>query len=171
MQYADVALWQREWLQGEVLERQMAYWQEQLAEVPVLHLPTDYARPAVQSFRGGHADVQVAAELLEQVRELSQQEGATLFMTLLASFEVVLGRLSGQEDFAVGTPIANRTQAEMEGVIGFFVNTLVLRADLSGQPSFREVLRRVRERCLGAYAHQDVPFEKLVEVLAARSVI
>ncbi len=165
LQYADYALWQREWLQGEVLEAQLAYWRKQLAEVPPLGLPTDHPRPAVQTLRGASQRFQVPLMVAEELRVLSQQEQVTLFMTLLASLQVLLLRYSGQSDISVGTPIANRRQAEIEGVIGFFVNTLVMRTDLSGNPTFVEVLQRVREVCLGAYAHQDVPFEQVVEAL------
>ncbi|HTK08291.1 MAG TPA: amino acid adenylation domain-containing protein, partial [Ktedonobacteraceae bacterium] len=166
MQYADYALWQRQWLQGAVLEAQLDYWRQQLASNTPLDLPTDYPRPAVQMYRGAHLQWQIPLELTEALRTLSQQQHVTLFMTLLASFQVLLQRYSGQHDISVGTPIANRRQTEIEGLIGFFVNTLVLRSDLSGDPSFVELLQRVREVCLGAYAHQDVPFEQVVEALA-----
>ncbi|MBD0328231.1 MAG: non-ribosomal peptide synthetase, partial [Pyrinomonadaceae bacterium] len=165
IQYADYALWQRQWLQGEVLDKQLAYWKQQLADLPVLQLPTDHPRPAVQSFEGAEQFLVLSEKLSEGLRALSQREGVTLFMTLLAAFQVLLQRYSGQSEVVVGSPIAGRNRAEVEGLIGFFVNTLVLRTDFSGEPSFREVLRRVREVCLGAYAHQDVPFEKLVEEL------
>ena len=165
IQYGDFAVWQREWLQGEVLEQQLSYWRQQLAALPVLELPTDRARPAVQSYRGAHHSFRLAPELAAGLKELSQQEGVTLYMTLLAAFQVLLSRYSGQEDIVVGTDIANRNRAEIEPLIGFFINQLVLRTDLSGGPSFAELLGRVREVCLGAYAHQDVPFEKLVEEL------
>ena len=165
IQYADFAVWQRQWLQGEVLERQVQYWREHLAAVPPLELPTDHPRPAQQSFRGARQSLLLPTTLQEQLKTLSQREGVTLFMTLLAAFQVLLARYSGQSDLAIGTPIANRTRAEVEGLIGFFVNTLVLRANLSGNPPFVEVLKRMREVALGAYAHQDVPFEKIVEDL------
>jgi amino acid adenylation domain-containing protein len=165
LQYADFAAWQRQWLQGEVLEAQVRYWTQQLGEAAPLELPTDYPRPATQTFRGARQSLWLPTLLSEGLKRLSQCEGVTLFMTLLAAFQVLLSQYSGQSDISVGTPIANRTRAELEGLIGFFVNTLVLRGDLSGNPSFRELLKRVREVCLGAYAHQDVPFEKLVEVL------
>ncbi|HZI73802.1 MAG TPA: condensation domain-containing protein, partial [Gemmatimonadales bacterium] len=167
IQYGDYAVWQRQWLQGEVLERQMGYWKKQLEGMPgALELPTDRPRPAVQSFEGGLEMRSVAPELWEGLKRLSRQEGATLFMTLLAAYEVLLARYSGQQDFAVGTPVANRSRMETEGLIGFFLNTLVMRAKLGGKPSFRELLGRVRESALGGYAHQDVPFERLVEELA-----
>jgi amino acid adenylation domain-containing protein len=165
IQYADYAIWQRQWLQGPVLDKQLAYWRQQLAELPVLQLPTDYPRPAVPSFRGASHYLTIPQRVTEALRELSQREGATLFMTLLAAFQTLLQRYSGQQQIVVGSPIAGRNRAEIEGLIGFFVNTLVLRTDFQGEPSFRELLRRVREVCLGAYAHQDVPFEKLVEEL------
>ncbi|HEU5133283.1 MAG TPA: condensation domain-containing protein, partial [Pyrinomonadaceae bacterium] len=166
VQYADYAAWQREWLQGEVLEEELRYWREQLAGAPqVLELPTDRVRPAVQSYRGGHEEFAFSKELSDGLKELSRREGVTMFMLLLAAFQVLLSRYSGSEDIVVGTPIAGRRHKEVEGLIGFFVNSLVLRTDVSGNPSFRELLKRVREVCLGAYAHQDVPFEKLVEEL------
>ena len=166
IQYVDFAQWQRKWLQGEELERQLAYWKEQLAGLPpLLELPTDRPRPAVQRYQGAHHSFALSKSLSQALESLSQEEGATLFMTLLAAFQTLLYRYTGQEDICVGTPIANRTRAEIEGLIGFFVNTLVLRTDLSGDPSFRELLRRVREVALGAYAHQDLPFEMLVDEL------
>ena len=166
IQYADFAHWQREWLSGAVLEKQLGYWREQLAGAPpVLELPTDHARPAVQSHRGSRQSRMLPVALAESLKQLSQQEGVTLFMTLLAGFQTLLYRYSNQEEFCLGTSIANRNRAEIEPLIGFFVNMLVLRADMGGNPSFRELLKRVREVCLGAYAHQDVPFEKLVEEL------
>jgi non-ribosomal peptide synthetase component F/acyl carrier protein len=166
IQYADYAYWQREWLRGEVLESQLAYWKNQLADAPtVLKLATGLERPAVQSYRGASLSLMLTMELSQALVELSRREGATLYMTLLAAYQTLLYRYSGQEDILVGSPIANRNRAETEALIGFFINTLVLRGDLSGNPSFRELLRRVRETALGAYAHQDLPFEKLVEEL------
>jgi amino acid adenylation domain-containing protein/FkbM family methyltransferase len=166
IQYADYAVWQRGWLQGERLERELSYWREQLGgELPALELPTDRPRPPVQTFRGSYRSFSVPEEVAVSLRSLSQQQGCTLFMTLLAAIDVLLYRYSGQEDIAVGTPVAGRNRAEVEPLIGFFVNTLVLRSDLSGEPSFIELMKGVREVCLGAYAHQDVPFEKLVEEL------
>ena len=165
IQYADYAFWQREWLQGDVLESQLSYWKEQLKELPVLNLPTDHPRPVKQSFRGARQPLSLPEALTKAVNELSRREGVTQFMTLLAAFQVLLCRYSGQEDIVVGSPIANRNRTEVEGVIGFFVNTLVLRADLSGKPTFKEVLQHIRDVCLDAYAHQDLPFEKLVEEL------
>ncbi len=168
VQYADYALWQREWLQGGVLEQQLAYWKQALAELPVLELPTDRPRPMVASYRGARLSFELGEELTRGLKALSRREGATLFMTLLAAFQVLLYRYSGQEDLAVGVPIAGRSRPELEGLIGFFVNTLVLRVDASGNPSFLELLARVRENALDAYAHQDLPFEKLVEALAPK---
>ena len=165
IQYADYAAWQREWLQGDVLESQLSYWKEQLKELPILNLPTDHPRPAKQSFRGARQSLSLPESLTKAVNELSGREGVTQFMTLLAAFQVLLYRYSGQEDVVVGSPIANRNRTETEELIGFFVNTLVLRADLSEKPTFRELLQRVRDVCLEAYAHQDLPFEKLVEEL------
>ncbi len=163
IQYVDFAQWQREWLQGEVLESQGTYWKERLANLPVLQLPTDRPRPAVQSYHGARQSLVLTDELCEALKVLSQKERASLFMTLLAAFNVLLCRYSGQEDIVVGTPIASRNRVAIEPLIGFFVNTLVLRTDLSGDPTFRELLDRVRNAALDAYAHQDLPFEKLVE--------
>ncbi|GHO80001.1 hypothetical protein KSD_77720 [Ktedonobacter sp. SOSP1-85] len=165
VQYADYALWQRSWLQGAVLQEQLAYWKEQLSGITPLALPTDYPRPPIQTLRGARVQQILPARLLTQLHELSRREGVTLFMTLLGAFQVLLARSCGQLDIAVGTPIANRTRQEIEGLIGFFVNTLVLRGDLSGDPSFVELLTRIREVCLGAYAHQDLPFEQVVEAI------
>jgi amino acid adenylation domain-containing protein/non-ribosomal peptide synthase protein (TIGR01720 family) len=166
LQYADFAVWQREWLQGEVLERQISYWKKQLADAPAaLELPTDHPRPALQTYRGARIQVALSRELSDALQELSRQEDVTLFMTLLAAFQVLLSRYSRQTDIVVGSPVANRSRAELEGLIGCFVNDLVLRTDLSDNPSFREALKRAREACLGAYDHQDVPFEKLVDEL------
>jgi amino acid adenylation domain-containing protein len=167
IQYADYAHWQREWLQGEVLEKQLGYWKQQMAGAPaVLELPTDYPRPAVQTFNGAHQSLTLSPELTTELKALTQREGVTLFMTLLAAFQTLLWRYSGQDDIVVSTGIANRNRPETEPLIGFFVNTLLLRTDLSGEPTFKELLERVREVTLGAYAHQDVPFELLVEALA-----
>ncbi|QSQ17130.1 non-ribosomal peptide synthetase [Myxococcus landrumensis] len=166
IQYADFAVWQRQWLQGERLEAQLTYWKEQLSGAPpFLPLPTDFPRPAIQSLQGAVARRGLPLALLDSLKRLGKKEGTTLFMTLLAGFQVLLRRYSGQTDISVGTPIANRNRAELEGLIGFFVNSLVMRTDVSGAPSFRELLRRVREVALGAYAHQDVPFEQVVEAL------
>ena len=165
IQYADFAVWQRERLDGEALDQQLAYWRRQLSDAEPLELPTDHPRPAVRSFRGKIYQFKFRKNLNEELKALSQREGVTLFMTLLAAWQVLLSRYSGQEKIVVGSPIAGRTLAETEGLIGFFVNTLVLRGDLSGNPSFLELLQRVKEVCLGAYAHQEVPFEKLVEEL------
>src|SRR5205814_2265228 len=166
IQYADYAVWQRDWLKGEVLERQLAYWQQQLQGAPaLLELPTDKPRPAVQSYRGAREDLVLNRELTGALEHLSRQEGVTLFMTLLASFNVLLSRYTGQEDIVVGSPIAGRNRTELEALIGFFVNTLVLRSDLSGTPTFCELLGRVRETTLAAYTHQELPREKLVEEL------
>ncbi|MET0622456.1 MAG: amino acid adenylation domain-containing protein, partial [Pyrinomonadaceae bacterium] len=166
VQYADFAVWQREWLRGEVLEEQLRYWRRQLGgELPVLTLPTDRPRPAALSYEGADRRFELPEELTERLKTFSRREGATLFMTLLAAFDALLRRYTGQDDIVIGAPIAGRTRREVEGLVGFFVNTLALRADLSGRPSFRELLGRVRATTLGAYAHQDLPFERLVEEL------
>jgi amino acid adenylation domain-containing protein len=166
LQYADFAAWQRGWLEGDVLEGQLAYWRDRLAGLaPVLELPTDRPRPAERRGRGAKHSFALDATTLESLHAISRAHNATLFMTLTAAFQLLLSRYSGQSDVAVGTPIAGRTHAELEDLIGFFANTLVLRTDLSGDPRFTELLARVRETALGAYAHQDVPFEKLVEEL------
>ncbi|HEX2095737.1 MAG TPA: amino acid adenylation domain-containing protein, partial [Longimicrobiaceae bacterium] len=166
VQYADHAVWQREQLVGEVLDRQLAYWREHLAGAPeLLELPTDHPRPAVQTFRGAAVPMELSLELLERLQALGRSEGATLYMVLLGAFQVLLSKYSGSEDIVVGSPIAGRTRGEVEGLIGFFVNTLVLRTDLSGDPSLRELLGRVRQVTLGAYKHQELPFERLVAEL------
>lgn len=165
IQYADYAVWQRDWLQGEVLERQLSYWKTQLADLTLLELPTDKPRPKQQSYRGARAAVQLSAALTQGLKTLSQQQNVTLFMTLLAALKVLFHRYSGQDDIVVGTAIAGRNRQEVENLIGFFVNTLALRTDLSGTPTFRQLLSRVSEVCLSAYAHQDLPFEKLVAEL------
>ncbi len=167
VQYADYAVWQREWLRGEALEEQLRFWREQLRGAPpLLELPTD--RPRRGSLGATEAELRFAlsADAARALRGLGRREGATLFMTLLAGWQVLLGRYAGQDDVVVGTPIAGRSRAEVEGLIGFFVNTLVLRARLGGAPTFRELLVQVRETTLGAFAHQDLPFERLVEELA-----
>ena len=165
VQYADFARWQRAHLDERALEPQMRHWRDALRGLPPLELPTDKPRPKVQSFRGGHHWFALPEALSARLKELSREEGVTLFMPLLAAFQALLHRHSGQDDFAVGSPVAGRTRAETERLVGFFVNTLVLRADLSGDPTFRELLRRVRDACLAAYANQDVPFERLVHEL------
>ncbi|MEJ1929745.1 amino acid adenylation domain-containing protein [Nostoc sp. NIES-2111] len=166
IQYADFAIWQRQWLQGDVLQNQLSYWQQQLKDAPtLLSLPTDRPRGAVQTYHGAYQELALSKELSLALKQLSQKESVTLFMTLLAAFQILLWRYSGQDDICIGTPIANRNRAEIESLIGFFINTLVLRTRLDGNPSFRELLSRVREVALGAYAHQDLPFEMLVEAL------
>ena len=165
IQYADFAVWQREWLSGAVLEKELDYWRGQLAGVEALELPADHPRPAIQSHRGARHHFVIEEAVTEKLRALSQREGVTLFMTLLGGFDVVMSRYSGQEDIVLGTDSANRNRAEIEGLIGFFINQLVMRVNVKGGESFRELLKSVREVCLGAYAHQDMPFEKLVEEL------
>lgn len=166
VQYADYALWQREWLQGEVLGKQLAYWKTQLAGVPAtLELPTDRPRPGVPTFNGALRLFRLPAALSGRIAELAKKEGATLHMLLLAALQVLLSRWSGQHDIVVGSPIAGRTHRQTEGLIGFFVNMLMMRANLNGNPTFAELLRETKETALQAYAHQDVPFEKLVAEL------
>ncbi|MFN6487001.1 MULTISPECIES: non-ribosomal peptide synthetase [unclassified Nostoc] len=166
LQYADFAHWQRQWLQGKVLETQLNYWQKQLAAAPpLLELPTDKTRPSIQSFRGRSEFLELNQDLTQKLKRLSQESGTTLFMTLLAAFTLLLSRYSGQEDIVVGSAIANRNRRETEPLIGFFVNTLALRTNLQGNPTFLELLERVKQVTLDAYDHQDLPFEKLVEEL------
>lgn len=169
IQYADFAVWQRQWMEGETLQKQIDYWKEQLAGAPaLLEFPLDHPRPAMQSYRGAALSFSVERSLAQSLKEISRQEGATLFMTLLAAFQVLAMRCTGQEDIVIGSPIANRNRAETENIIGCFINTLVLRTNLSGDPTFRELLDRVQSTALDAYAHQDLPFEKLVEELQPR---
>lgn len=166
VQYGDFAVWQREWFQGERLDLQLDYWKRTLSGAPsLLELPSDRPRPAVQSDRGGHARAVFPRELAERLEILSREEGTTMFMTLLAAFATLLARCGNQRDVVVGTPIANRQRLELEPLIGFFANTLALRLDLSGNPSFRELLARARSTVLEAHAHQDLPFEQLVAEL------
>ena len=166
VQYADFAVWQREWLEGGELEEQMGYWREQLRGMGgVLELPTDYERPAQKGWRGGQIGFGVGEKTTEGLRRVGREADATLFMTLLAGLQALLWRYTGQDDITVGTPIANRNREEIEGLIGFFVNMLVLRTEVKGEEGFGEQLGRVRRMALGAYEHQDVPFEKLVEEL------
>ena len=168
VRYRDYAAWQRAQFHGEVMATDLAFWRKQLAAAPRLELSTDRPRPRLQTFRGARQEISLTESVTATLNQLSQHEGVTLFMTLLAAFQVLLYRYSGQEDIIVGAPVANRDQSGIEGVIGFFVNTLALRVDLSDQPSFKELLRRVREVCLDAYAHQAAPFEKVVEALNLR---
>ncbi|WP_138506146.1 non-ribosomal peptide synthetase, partial [Nostoc sp. PA-18-2419] len=166
IQYADFAIWQRNWLQGDVLQTQLDYWQQQLASAPaLLSLPTDRPRPALQTFAGAYQQFALSVELTDKLVKLSQEQGCTLFMTLLAAYDTLLYRYTGQEDILVGSPIASRDRSEIEGLIGFFVNTLVMRSNLADNPTFSELLLRVREVALSAYAHQNLPFEMLVEAL------
>ncbi|HEV8395078.1 MAG TPA: condensation domain-containing protein, partial [Vicinamibacterales bacterium] len=169
IQFGDFAVWQRTRLQGDALERQLAYWKEQLAGMPsVLDLPADRPRPDSPTFRGASYAMEIPGELTERLKALGQREDATPFMTLITAFQTLLHRYTAQADFAVGTAIANRSRTETEGLVGLFANTLVMRADLSGRPSFREALQRTRTTALDAYAHQDVPFERLVDELHAK---
>jgi len=165
VQYADFALWQRRWLTGDELDRQLDHWRSELAGAPQLELPTDRPRPPVQSFRGGVVDFELGASAAGALRAQARRSGATLFMVTLAAFQALLHRLTGRGDVVVGTPIANRNHAEIESLIGFFVNSLVLRSRAAGDPSFGELVAATRERALAAYAHQDLPFDKLVEHL------
>ena len=169
IQYADFAHWQRQWLQGEILNAQLRYWRQQLQDIPVLNLPGVPSRSLQHSLRQEHEGasqlLELPQQLLDRLEALSQQTGITLFMTLLAAFQTLLHRYTGQTDLAIGSPIANRHRSELEGLIGFLVNSLVLRTNLAGDPTFQELLERVREVTLAAYAHQDLPFEKLVEEL------
>jgi amino acid adenylation domain-containing protein len=171
LQYADFAVWQRGWMTGDVLARQLGYWRDHLAGAPITEIPSDFPRPAIQTFRGATRRVSYPAPVAAAVTALARRSGASPFMVLLAGFLAVLARWTGQEDLVVGTPVANRRHSEVEGLIGLFVNTLVLRTDLTdlddlnGDPSVRTLLERVKTVCLGAYAHQDLPFEQLVEEL------
>ena len=165
IQYADYAAWQRGWLTGEALKKQLDFWTEQLAGLPNLEIPTDFPRPAIRTGRGGGAVAVVPPEVLTRIKELGRTEGATPFMALLGAFQVLLARYSGQEDVAIGSPIAGRTRLEMEDLIGFFANTIVFRGDLTGDPSFRTVLRRCKDAVLAAVAYQDMPFDQLVTAL------
>ncbi|MCG8317534.1 MAG: amino acid adenylation domain-containing protein [Pseudomonadales bacterium] len=165
VQYADYAKWQRDWMDGPVFEHQLSYWKQHLEDVPVLELPTDKPRPPIQTFNGAYEQVKIPAELTARLNELSHSQGATLFMTLLAGFYAVLQRYSGQEDICVGTPVANRAREEFEKLIGCFVNTLALRVNLEDDPRFVDLLMQVEDVTLNAYAHQDLPFERLVDSL------
>jgi amino acid adenylation domain-containing protein len=165
IEYGDFSAWQRSWLTGGELARQMTYWRSQLADVPALDFPTDRPRPAVQTYGGNVVHTTLGSAATVAVRQRAQSEGATLFMVLLAAWQAMLSRHTGQEDFAVGTPVAGRMRTELEGLLGLFLNTLVLRADLAGDPTFTELLERVRAMTLDAYAHQDAPFEQIVEAV------
>ena len=166
VQYPDYAMWQRHWMQGEVLRQQAEYWKTTLAGAPaLLELPADHVRPADQEYAGAWHEVMLDEELVTRLKELSKRHGVTLYMTLLAAWAALLGRLSGQQDILIGTPVANRRQGELEALIGFFVNTLVLRTDLSGRPRVGELLERAKSQSLGAQQHQDIPFEQVVEIV------
>ena len=169
IQYVDYAAWQQEWLQGEVLEDELNFWKEILGmDPPVLELPFDRPRPPVQTFNGKTISMKLDADLTARLKRLSQEQGATLFMTLLAAFQTLLHRYSGQDEILVGSPIANRNRSEVENLIGFFVNNIVLKSDFYDNPEFSDLLRRVRENTLNAYAHQDVPFEQIVDALVTK---
>ena len=166
VQYADFAVWQRNWLQNEVLDKQLNFWKKQLAGMPkILELPTDFPRPVIQSSNGGNVSFSLSTETLIGLNKISHETGATLFMTMLAAFKILLSRYSGQTDILVGTPIANRNHIEIEGLIGFFVNTLVMRNNIEDGQTFKEFIKQVRNTALDAYSHQDLPFEVLVESL------
>ena len=166
IQYADFAKWQREWLQGEVLEQQLSYWKQKLSgTLPVLQLPTDFPRSRVQTFKGANQSFSLGEELTQKLATLAQESGVTMFMLLLAAYKVLLSRYSGQDDIIVGVPIANRNRTEIEDLIGFFTNTLVLRSNLSNSPTFKQLLAQIKALTYSAYDHQDLPFEKLVEEL------
>jgi non-ribosomal peptide synthetase component F len=165
IQHADYAIWQRNYLQGEVLNKKINYWKNKLADVVPLQLPTDFVRPALRSNRGSSLEFNIDNELYNQLQLLYQQQGATLFMTLLATFNVLLHRYSGKQDICVGSPIANRTQQEVEGLIGFFTNTVTLRNEVKPESSFIDLLQQVSATTMEAYEHQEVPFEKVVEVV------
>ncbi|HKR97268.1 MAG TPA: condensation domain-containing protein, partial [Candidatus Angelobacter sp.] len=166
VQYADYALWQRKWIEGELLARQAEYWRKNLAGVPeLLELPADRPRPEQQSFAGAMAKVLLDKNLAVGLKQLGMRHGTTLYMTLLAGWAMLLARLSGQQDVVIGTPTANRGRVEIEKLIGFFVNTLVIRVDVSGKPTVREVLERVKQQAVGAQQHQDIPFEQVVEIV------
>ncbi|MCP5062018.1 MAG: amino acid adenylation domain-containing protein, partial [Ignavibacteriae bacterium] len=166
IQYADYSIWQREWLKGKVLESHIDYWKNKLSGVPsLLELPTDYPRPKTQTFNGDFTSFKLSDEVSKQLSLLSKEEGATVFMVLLAAFKILLFKLSGQNDICIGTPSANRNREEIESLIGFFVNTLTIRTDCSNNPSFKELIGRIKESTLGAYAHQDLPFEYIVDAV------
>ncbi|MCK5522835.1 MAG: amino acid adenylation domain-containing protein [Thiomargarita sp.] len=165
IQYPDFAVEQRKWFQGEIYEKQLEYWQRKLANLPTLKFPTDHPRPVVQTFSGAGLWINIPEDITKSLEIFSRKSGATLFMVLLSAFFVLLSRYTGQKDISIGSPIANRNRSEIEGVIGFFVNTLALRADLSGNPTFKALVTQLREVTINAYAHQDFPFEKLVEEL------
>src|SRR6185312_842223 len=166
IQYADYAVWQRQWIEGEILQQQAAYWKTTLAGAPaLLELPTDHARPVEQSYAGATLPVVLEEKLTSGLKGLSRRNGTTLYMTLLAGWAILLMRLSGQQDVVIGSPVANRGRAEIENLIGFFVNTLALRLDLSGSPSVSELLEQTKAQSLAAQRHQDIPFEQVVDLL------
>jgi amino acid adenylation domain-containing protein len=166
IQFADYAVWQREWLQGEALDEQLAYWKERLGgELPVLDLPTDFPRPPIRGSKGAKEPLRIPQADVHALTAIALEEGATTYMAMVALFKTLLYRYSSQDDLIIGTPVANRTRRESEGIIGYIANTLVLRTDCSGAPSYRELVRRVRDGCVGAFRHQDMPFQKIVEVL------
>lgn len=171
-QYTDFSVWQRKWLNNEVLENQLKYWKNELSgKLPVLQLPSDYPRPAQQTFNGALLTERVPTELVHKLRKLSKQEGTTLFMTVLAAYQGFLSRYTNQDDIIVGSPIANRNHASIEGIIGFFVNSLVIRTNVSTEMTFTDLMSKVKEKALNAYLNQDIPFERIVdEVVEERSL-
>jgi Condensation domain len=172
IQYADYALWQRQWLQGQKLQQQLEFWKSHLCAAPaVLQLPTDHPRPAIQTYAGSTLELTLPPVLTAALRRLSRRHGVTVFMTLLAGWSVLLSRLSGQSDVVIGTPVANRPRREFESLLGFFANTLALRVRLVEDPRVAELLKQIRSTTLEAYAHQDLPFAQVVEALQpARSL-
>ena len=171
IQYGDFSYWQHQWLQGEVLETQLDYWRQTLAGAPpLLELPIDKPRPATQTYNGATVPFFIPDDVAGSLKTLSLKEKATLFMTMLAAFKTLLGRYTGQQDIVVGVPIANRSRAELEELIGLFVNTLVMRTDISNHPGFRQLLGQVRETAIRAFAHQDLPFERIVETSSRRGI-
>ena len=170
IQYADFACWQRKWMQGEMLEKQLSYWKDHLSDIPtVLELPSDRPRPVKRSLKGASHDVILTEKLVDRLRSISKNEGVTMFTLMMAAFKTLLYRYTNQGDICVGTFVANRNRVEIENLIGFFVNTLVLRTDLSDNPGFLELLEREHQIALGAFAHQDVPFETLLETLQPKT--
>jgi hypothetical protein len=166
LQFADYASWQQAWLDSPAAETSLAYWKRQLAgALPPLELPADYQRPSRENYRGARVSHRLSQEFTAGLEKLARHEGVTLFMTVLAGVDILLARLSGRNDIVVGSTSAGRNRAELDGMIGFFINPLALRVDLSGDPNFRELLRRVREVCLDGYTHQDLPFDRIVEAL------
>jgi amino acid adenylation domain-containing protein/non-ribosomal peptide synthase protein (TIGR01720 family) len=165
LQYADYAIWQNDWMKGDALKQELGYWEDKLGDAAQLELPTDHPRPLVHRYKGSRFNFTVPGDLTHHLQDLARSEGATMFMVLLAGFQLLLSRYSGQNDISVGTPSANRSKIELESLVGFFVNTLVMRTVIEGDPGFRGMLETVRDSCVEAYAHQEVPFEKIVDAV------